>query len=239
MALGPDVSDVAVVLPLYGNAPTLHELVRRCRAAVPGVRFVLVDDGCPRGSGAAADDVAATGDDVVVLRHDRNRGQQQAIRTGLAATGAAVSVVMDADLQDPPEAIPKLLSALAAHDVDAAFAGRRGAYEGPLRRLGGIAHRAVMAVTLGLPRDAGGFVAMTSGCVDAVLAMDGPPQLVAMIGRTGLPTTSVPVRRSQRLTGRSTVGTTARLRHAGRAVSHITRAWSTRLDPRDRNDHAP
>lgn len=231
------MADVAVVLPLYENARTLAELVRRCRAAVPGIEVVLVDDACPSGSGRAAVHLAADVPDVTVVRHDENRGQQEAIRTGLAATTATIRVVMDADLQDPPEAIPDLLTALGAGAVDAVFAGRRGSYEGPLRRVGGVAHRALLAMTLGLPVDAGGFVAMTARCADAVLAMDGPPQLVAMIGRTGLPTCSVPVRRAARPVGDSTIGRRARLRHAVRAVPHVRRAWAARLDQRPRSDH--
>jgi glycosyltransferase involved in cell wall biosynthesis len=233
------MADVAIILPLYGTATTLPTLVRRCRSAVADAELVLVDDACPGGSGAVADELARTDRGIHVVHHDRNRGQQVAIRSGLARASAPVRVVMDADLQDPPEAVPTLVASLRAGPVEAVFAGRRGSYEGTLRQLGGIAHRAVLAATLGLPRDAGGYVAMTARCAEAVLHLDGPPQLVAMIGRTGLPTTSLPVRRAPRPSGASTIDGRARLQHAARAVPHIGRAWTARFERRRRSDHGP
>lgn len=227
-------TSVAVVAPVFRNAATLPALVGRAARAVPGATIVLVDDACPDGSGDVAAALAAEHDHVVALRHATNRGQQEAVRSGLRRVPADVHVVLDADLQDPPEAIPLLLEELARGNAEAVFAGRRGAYEGPLRRLGGVAHRRVLAWTLGLPSDAGGFVAMTGRCTRAVLAMDGPPQLVAMIGRTGYPTASIPVRRDGRDVGSSTVGTGARFRHAAAGLRHVVlaaRDTQTRPDP--------
>lgn len=231
------MTDVAVVVPVYDNAATLRPLVERCRRAVPGVSIVLVDDGCTRGSGSVAAALAMDTPGVTSIAHVQNLGQQWAIRSGLGAVDASMVVVLDADLQDPPEAMPVLLDRLRARDVEAVFAGRRGLYETPVRRLGGMAHRIALAVTLGLPVDAGGFVAMTRTCTDAVLALDGPPQLVAMIGRTGLPTTSVPVRRSARSVGGSSIGAGDRLRHAASALPHIRRTLSSRFFDDQRSNH--
>lgn len=227
---------VAVIAPLYRTAAVLEELVSRLRAAVPEARVLLVDDGCPEGSGAVALGLAARDEAVTVVRHERNRGQQEAVRTGLRATAGCTRVVMDADLQDPPEAVPRLLVALRAQDVAAVFAGRRGAYEGPVRRAGGVVHRGLLHVALGLPFDAGGFVALRDRCAQAVLALDGPPQLVAMIGRTGMPTASVPVARRPRPEGSSTIGTRGRLRHAAAALEHVRRAASERAGTGSRGD---
>lgn len=229
---------IAVVVPVHRNRETVADLTRRILAAVPEARIVLVDDACPDGSGVVIDALAAHDGRVLGLHHAENRGQQEAIRTGLRAADAAVYVVLDADLQDPPEAIRSLLDRLGRAEgrVDAVFAGRRGSYETPLRRLAGEIHRRLLAALLGLPADAGGYVVMTRACVQAVLALNGPPQLVAMIGRTGLPTTSLPVVRQRRATGRSTIGTMARLRHAAAALVHVRASSAQRPHTNDAGD---
>ena len=65
---------------------------------------------------------------------------------GLADEGSADAwICLDADLQDPPEAVPLLLDRLALGDVAAVFAGRRGRYESTARRLTGGLHRRIAA----------------------------------------------------------------------------------------------
>ena len=74
--------------------------------------------------------LAAEDPRIAVTVLAENVGQHRALAAGLAAEPEAdVWVCLDADLQDPPEAVPLLLDRLARGDVDAVFAGRRGAYE--------------------------------------------------------------------------------------------------------------
>ena len=87
-----------------------------------------MDDACPEGSGAAIADLAARDPRVRGISLSRNVGQQRAAWLGLSASRGAWAVVMDADLQDPPEAVPALLSA-ATPDVDAVLAAWTGRYE--------------------------------------------------------------------------------------------------------------
>src|SRR5215212_11950435 len=90
-----------------------------------------------------------------------NVGQHGALAHGLTAEPEAdVWVCLDADLQDPPEAVPVLLDRLARGDVGAVFAGRRGRYESLPRRVTGRLHRRVATRLTGLPPDAGAFLAM-------------------------------------------------------------------------------
>ena len=95
------------------------------------------------------------------------------------------TVVMDADLQDPPEAIPALLQA-AGDDVDVVFAGRRGRYESRLRLLTSRLFKRTLAVATGLPADAGMFFVANRHSVEVLTNMKGAtPFVVAMIGRSG------------------------------------------------------
>ena len=210
----------AVVVPVYRNADTLPELVRRIGTALGDRpwRLRLVVDASPDASAAVAEGLAAAEPRVRVTVLAVNVGQHRALAVGLGAEpDAAAWVCLDADLQDPPEAVPRLLDRLAAGDVEAVFAGRRGAYEGPLRLLGGRLHRALLARLTGLPPDAGAFLALGPTARDAVLAA-AAPSLVAAIGAARLPVASVPVVRAVRSTGRSAWTARARARQSARTL---------------------
>jgi glycosyltransferase involved in cell wall biosynthesis len=218
--------EVAVVAPVYANAATLAPLAGRVRAALDGRRWHLrlVIDGSPDESLAVARRLAVDDDRVRVTALTANGGQHPALVRGLAEEpGASAWVCLDADLQDPPEAVPLLLDRLAVGDVGAVFAGRRGAYEGRGRLTGGRIHRAVLARITGLPADAGAFVALGPEVREAVLRLD-PPSVVAAVGVAGLPVASVPVERSARAHGRSAWNAAARLRQSARTVAWTVRA---------------
>ena len=209
---------VAVVVPVYRNAATLEALVARLGAALAGRdwRLRLVVDACPSGSAEVA--LALAGPRVAVTGLVENVGQHAALRQGLAdEPDADVWVCMDADLQDPPEAVPLLLDRLAAGDVEAVFAGRRGAYESWSRRVTGGLHRRVASRLTGLPPDAGAFLALGPGVRAAVLAAHAPSVVLA-VGTARRPVTSVPVVRDLRPEGRSAWTARARLRQSVRSL---------------------
>lgn len=104
---------LSVVSPMYNEAETVTEFVRRVSAVLDGLdmtsEIVLVDDGSADGTWALIERLARDNVRVRGVRLSRNFGHQCALMAGLyAATGQAV-VMMDADLQHPPELIPRLL----------------------------------------------------------------------------------------------------------------------------------
>ena len=223
------LSPVAVVTPVYGNAPTLADLAARIAAALHDrpwtLRFVV--DASPDDSLPVATALAAADPRLSVTALTRNVGQNRALLAGLAADDQAGAwVCLDADLQDPPEAVPLLLDRLAQADVGAVFAGRRGAYESAGRQLTGRAHRAAIARITGLPPDAGAFVAM-DGATRRVLLAASPPGIVAGVGAAGIRCASVPVVRAARPAGASAWTSTARLRQSAQS---LVWAWRAR-DP--------
>ncbi len=213
----------AVVVPVYGNEATLRPLAARLAAALDGRdwRLRLVVDASPDGSLAVARELAAD-PRVAVTALAANVGQHRALATGLAAEDADAWVCLDADLQDPPEAVPALLDRLARGDVGAVFAGRRGRYESPVRRLTGGLHRRVAAALTGLPPDAGAFLALGPAVRDAVVAavLGGQaPSVVLAAGLAGTPLASVPVARDRRPVGESAWTARARLRQSLRSLA--------------------
>ena len=222
------IAQVAVVTPVYGNAATIEELTRRVATALDHVpvgwslRFVV--DASPDDSLAGAHGLAATDPRLSVTSLTTNVGQNRALVTGLAPEdGADAWLCLDADLQDPPEAMPSLLARLAQGDVGVVFAGRRGTYERRSRLVGGMVHRAAMARLTGLPADAGAFLAMDRAARDTLLRLS-PPGIVAGIGAARIPATSVPVVRAPRPSGRSAWTAAARLRQSGRSLAWAWRA---------------
>jgi dolichol-phosphate mannosyltransferase len=117
---------LSVVAPLYNEEATLEEFYNQVCRALEGLPFelVLVDDGSSDGSPAILSRLASHDPRVRVLSLSRNFGHQTALTAGLDhACGSAV-VMMDADLQDPPDLIPVMLDHWRA-GCDVVYAVRR------------------------------------------------------------------------------------------------------------------
>lgn len=227
-----DAVDVSIVAPVYRNRDTLKELHDRLSRMLEGIadryEVIFVNDACPGGSLAVLEELARGDDQVQVVSMDQNVGQHRAVLAGLRRSRGRVAVVLDADLQDPPEAIEGLVKQLSP-EVDAVFAGRRGAYESLPRLATSRVFKRLLHWLCGVPVDAGMFVAMNRKMVDAVLFLDTPsPFVVAMIGCTGLPTISVPIVRSKRPRGESAYSSFQRLKTGCRAVACVVTCRSTR-----------
>ena len=110
-----DMTELSVVIPLYNEQEVITVMYERLTAVLTGLRvtyeLVLVDDGSGDGTPAVMRRLANDDSAVTAVFLSRNFGKEAALTAGLAhAVGAAV-VIMDADLQDPPELIPKMMQA--------------------------------------------------------------------------------------------------------------------------------
>jgi dolichol-phosphate mannosyltransferase len=132
-----------VVVPVYGCRDCLRELHRRTCSALEAVtddyELVLVDDGSPDEAWQAIRDLTTVDVRVRGLRLSRNFGQHAAITAGLAASRGRWVVVMDCDLQDPPEEIPRLY-AKALEGYEVVLARREERVEALHRRLAASAY---------------------------------------------------------------------------------------------------
>ena len=119
---------ISIVVPVFNERGVLPELYRRVSAVMSQLgasyELILVNEGSRYGSWDVVRSLALADTRVKGLSQRRNFGHQLAITAGLhAATGAAV-VVMDADLQDPPELIPELYARFR-EGYDVVYAQRR------------------------------------------------------------------------------------------------------------------
>src|SRR5436305_9746496 len=102
---------LSVVAPVYNEEATIDEFYARVCRALEGMRFELVlgDDGSSVGSSAILERLAATDPRVRVVYLSRNFGHQTALTAGLDHARGNAVVMLDADLQDPPELIQRML----------------------------------------------------------------------------------------------------------------------------------
>lgn len=224
MSDGPAAGPVAlsVVAPVFNEVAILDELIERCARAAGEVtgRFevILVDD--------ASDDetpraLAARGPDprVRVVRMPTNVGQFRATLEGLRQAAGDVVVVLDGDLQDPPEEIPRLVAALRAAParVEAACAVKTGRDDPAWLRAGAAALHALQA-TLGrgeMPPGAGSFCALRRGAAARVTRVTAQrANLAAALASVGVVAVAVPYLKRARYDGRSRVGAAGLVREA-------------------------
>ena len=115
-------SMVSIVVPVYNESGCLPELVERCLAVARGLdrpfELLMVDDGSRDGSTSMLIKYAEENPELVAVILNRNYGQHSAIMCGFAQSSGEVVITLDADLQNPPEEIPRLVEAIdAGNDV--------------------------------------------------------------------------------------------------------------------------
>ena len=110
----PLVKKVSVVIPVYNEQDSLPELIRRTDAACATLNrdyeILLVDDGSSDDSARMLVEAAEAPDShIVAVLLNRNYGQHSAIMAGFSHVTGDLIITLDADLQNPPEEIPRLV----------------------------------------------------------------------------------------------------------------------------------
>lgn len=165
---------ISVVVPLYNEEENLHELYSRLTASLVGAgpeyEIILVDDGACDGTPSLIDELADRDRRVVALHLSRNFGHQAAVSAGLDHTQGQVVVVIDGDLQDPPELIPAMLQRWR-QGYEVVYAVRRRREESWPKRLGYFAfYRLLNAISdMDIPLDSGDFCLMDRKVVNVLV----------------------------------------------------------------------
>lgn len=142
---------VSIVIPVYNEQevlPALFEKLEQVAPALPQpVEFVFVDDGSTDRSGELLADFRSAVASVKVVELVANAGQHAAVLAGLRAAEGDIVVTLDADLQNPPSEIPKLVDKVKeGYDVVAGW--RRHRHDPLLRRVASwLMNRLVSATT--------------------------------------------------------------------------------------------
>jgi len=130
--------ELSLVLPVYNEEESLRPLHQEIREALAGLdlewEVLYVDDGSSDGSPEVLAALAAEDPHVRLLRLRRNSGQTSAFDAGFRAARGEIVVTLDADGQNPPENIPKLLAAMK-EGADAAVGYRVGRADSAWRKV--------------------------------------------------------------------------------------------------------
>jgi dolichol-phosphate mannosyltransferase len=167
---------VTVVIPLYNETRAVPELCRRLNAvlseASSGYDVILVDDGSADDTWARIQAEHALNPSVKGVRLSRNFGHQVALSAGLDHVTGDVAIMMDGDLQDPPELIPQMLEQWR-QGWDVVYATKRSRKENLPKRAAFRAFHAIMhrVADIDVPEGAGNFSLMSGRVVSALRAM--------------------------------------------------------------------
>jgi glycosyltransferase involved in cell wall biosynthesis len=201
--------EISVVVPVYNCAECLRHLHGRLAAAlaqVPGGHeIILVDDRSPDESWGILRELAEEDHSIRIVRLSRNFGQHAAITAGIEFARGGWIVVMDCDLQDPPEDIPRLYARAqeGAEIVYARRTGRRGPW---FRRFASRAYFRILNASLGtdFDPDYGNFTIISRKVRDAFLRFRDKDRHYLMILRwLGYDHASIDVAHAERYAGKS------------------------------------
>ena len=200
---------LSVVVPCFDEEAVIRETHRRLAATletVPELDFelVYVDDGSRDATLKVLRELEHADACVRVLALSRNFGHQIAVTAGLQQVAGQVVVIIDADLQDPPEVIPEMLDRWR-EGVDMAY-GVRTARDGETvfkRWTASAYYRLLNRLTnISIPLDTGDFRLLDRAVVDAFLSMPERDRFVrGMVAWTGFRQEPVPYRRAARAAG--------------------------------------
>jgi dolichol-phosphate mannosyltransferase len=217
---------LSVVAPCFNEEGVLPEFLQRVGVVLEGLggtaEIVLVDDGSRDATWQVMTDWAAKDRRIVAVRLMRNHGHQLALTAGLSVCLGERILIIDADLQDPPELLPEMIK-LMDQGADVVY-GRRRQREGESlfkRATAAAFYRLIGHMTdVEIPLDAGDFRLLTRRVLDILLAMPERHRfvrgMVAWIGGRQVP---IVYDRKARAAGQSKYPLAKMIRFAADAIT--------------------
>lgn len=199
---------ISVVVPVFNEEQVLPEFHRRLAAVLAAIDYpsevVYVDDGSSDGSLSCLQRLQEADPALAIVSLSRNFGKEAALTAGLEYAGGDAVVVIDADLQDPPELIPQLVSRWQ-QGYDVVYA-RRTARDGEsmAKRLTAYCFYRVAdrLCNIRIPRDTGDFRLLSRRVVDTLTQLqEGHRFMKGLFAWVGYRQTAVDYRREPRLAG--------------------------------------
>jgi glycosyltransferase involved in cell wall biosynthesis len=169
--------DISIVVPFFNEVGNVDPLLKKLAVEMPGLvgsfEIVCVDDGSRDGTLAALMAARADMPELRIVKLSRNFGKEAAMMAGIDSARGERLLLMDADLQHPPEAIPAMFE-VAERGIDVVYGVRRnGRNDGWLRNTLSRQFYRVFASTseISIPADAGDFRLFSRRAVDALRSL--------------------------------------------------------------------
>jgi dolichol-phosphate mannosyltransferase len=201
---------LSVVIPVYNeqeNVPRVYDRLVQALAELDlSWELIFAVDPCTDRTEQIIIELCARDSRVKMLRFSRRFGQPMATIAGLEAASGDAVVVVDCDLQDPPELIPELVARwLEGYDVVYAQRRTRAGETLAKRIVAAVGYRVIKRIAdVDIPPNTGDFRLMSRRVVDNVVSLkEGHGFLRGLVGLVGFRQTSVPYDRDPRLAGNS------------------------------------
>jgi len=208
--MSPSSPHLSVAIPVYKAGQCLDELYRRLKSALeiisPDFEIVLVEDGGGDNSWQVIERLAAADPRVRGIQFSRNFGQHYGITAGVDYCHGDWVVVMDCDLQDRPEEIPRLY-AKAQEGYDVVLARRGARQDPPLKRFTSLLFYRIFSYLADIEYDgeSGNFLIMSRKVAANFRRMNEQLRFFGgLVQWMGFPTSSIDVEHAERFEGKST-----------------------------------
>ena len=205
---GAEAPALSVVIPVFNEEENIPELYTRLISVLDGLgmsyELIFVDDGSRDRTAALVDALADANPRVGLIELSRNFGHQVAISAGLDFARGEGVIIMDADLQDPPEVLPRLIAKWREGN-DVVYAVREGRKEIWIKRAAyALFYRLLCRLAnVNIPVDAGDFCIMSRKVADLLRAMPERNRFVRGIRSwVGLRQVALPYERQSRHAGK-------------------------------------
>jgi dolichol-phosphate mannosyltransferase len=201
---------LSIVVPCFNEEACLTVLHERLTATARGAagadyELVLINDGSRDKSWEIMQRLAATDPHLVAVNLSRNHGHQLALTAGLDLCQGDRILIIDADLQDPPELLPAMLRIMRESEADVVYGvrkSRRGETAFKRATAHGFYRLLSRATEVDIPLDAGDFRLVSRRALDALLAMPEQARFIrGMVAWIGFKQVAFPYDREERFAG--------------------------------------
>lgn len=201
---------ISVVIPCYNEELVIEECIRRviatCKLLGKPWELILVDDGSTDQTWHLIEQAAADKTEISAFRLSRNFGHQAALSCGLHNAQSDYTLILDADLQDPPELLPDMLKvAEQGNDVVYGLRTTRSGESRMKKLTASCFYRFLNTLSdIDIPKDTGDFRLLSRKAINAFKQLPEHSRFIrGMISWVGLQQVAFPYTRAPRLAGKT------------------------------------